>query len=324
MKRREFLAATAVTAGLAFATSVSRADCGSCGTFKTKPKKALIGNPSRATMERWKSLGFDGMEGLSKGMTVQAGEAAKKLADELQFPVHSTLFGWSNVNTKDEADFQKQVDEVALAIEATAACGSSAILWVPCRIGGTMPKCWEFDFDFDEKTNLIKSVVKGDNAPYEGYIKDHNFAMEMTRRALDKLIPVAEKNKLIIAVENVWNNMWVKPDLFGNFIHSYDDCPWVKCYFDIGNHVKYAKPEDWFAALGKSIVKLHVKDYKLGEPNTDPGFGGFVAIRQGSVNWPAVRACIEKIGYNDFMTIEGGGVSEEEQSKRLDLILAGK
>ena len=324
MKRRDFLAASLAATGLALTSSLSSADCGNCSAFKTRPKKALIGNPNRATMERWKSLGFDGMEGLSQGMTVKAGEEAKKLADELQFPIHSTLYGWSNVNTPDADKFQEQINAISTGIEATAACGSNAILWVPCRIGGKMPNCWEFDFDFDEKTNVIKSVVKGDNEPYQAYIKDHNFAMEQTRRALDKLIPVAEKNNIVIAVENVWNNMWVKPNLFGNFIHSYDDCPWVKCYFDIGNHVKYAKPEDWFAALGKSIVKLHVKDYKLAAPDSDPGFGGFVAIRNGSVNWPAVRACIEKIGYNDFMTIEGGGVSEEEQSKRLDLILAGK
>jgi sugar phosphate isomerase/epimerase len=42
------------------------------------------------------------------------------------------------------------------------------------------------------------------------------------------------------------------------------------------------------------------------------------------VRWPAVRAALEKIGYNGWMTIEGGGLSTEENSKRLDLIIAGK
>ena len=50
-----------------------------------------------------------------------------------------------------------------------------------------------------------------------------------------------------------------------------------------------------------------MKDFKLSE--TDPGTGKFVNIRDGSVNWPAVRAALDKIGYNGWMTIEGGDLS---------------
>ena len=65
-----------------------------------------------------------------------------------------------------------------------------------------------------------------------------------------------------------------------------------------------------------------MKDFKLSE--ADPGNGKFVDIRDGSVRWPAVRAALERIGYNGWMTIEGGDLSTEENSKRLDLIIAGK
>ena len=75
--------------------------------------------------------------------------------------------------------------------------------------------------------------------------------------------------------------------------------------------------------MGKLIVKLHVKDFKV-DREAKSG-GAFVDIRDGDVNWPAVRQHIERIGYNDYMTIEGsGGLSLEERSKRLDLIIAGK
>ena len=47
-------------------------------------------------------------------------------------------------------------------------------------------------------------------------------------------------------------------------------------------------------------------------------------IHDGSVRWPAVRAALDKIGYNGWLTIEGGDLSTEENSKRLDLIIAGK
>jgi sugar phosphate isomerase/epimerase len=56
----------------------------------------------------------------------------------------------------------------------------------------------------------------------------------------------------------------------------------------------------------------------------DPGTGKFVNIRDGSVRWPAVRAALDKIGYTGWLAIEGGELSTEEHSKRLDLIIAGK
>ena len=98
--------------------------------------------------------------------------------------------------------------------------------------------------------------------------------------------------------------------------------PWVRFYFDIGNHVKYAMPEAWIRALGSLIVKCHVKDFQL---NPDGHGGKFCNIREGSVNWPSVRKCLDDIGYNGWMTIEGsGGLSIQDRSKRLDLIIAGK
>jgi len=126
---------------------------------------------------------------------------------------------------------------------------------------------------------------------------------------------------VIIALENVWNNLWVKPALFAHFVASFKS-PWVQAYFDIGNHVRYAPPEEWLRALGKLIVKLHVKDFTL--DRSLPQGGKFVHPRDGSINWPAVRNEIEKIGYSGFMTIEDGGLSLEEFRKRLDLIIAGK
>ena len=68
-------------------------------------------------------------------------------------------------------------------------------------------------------------------------------------------------------------------DIFKNFIASFDS-PWVQCYFDVGNHVKYAPPEEWIRTLGKLIVKIHIKDFKL---NPDGRDGKFVHPRDGSV-----------------------------------------
>jgi L-ribulose-5-phosphate 3-epimerase len=196
------------------------------------------------------------------------------------------------------------------------------VLLVPCRIGGMpMPEAWEFEIEFDEQTGMVRKVAAGDNAKYQEYIDAHNHATKTSTEAVKRLIPVAEKTGVVIALENVWNNLWVKPAIFKNFVASFDS-PWVQAYFDIGNHVKYAPAEEWIRELGKLIVKCHVKDFQL---NPDGRGGRFVDIRDGSVDWPVVRQALDDIGYSDFMTIEGsGGLSLEERSKRLDLIIAGQ
>src|SRR5207249_8294979 len=107
---------------------------------------------------------------------------------------------------------------------------------------------------------------------------------DTSRAAVEKLIPLAEELKVIIALENVWNNLWVKPRLFRHLVSSFGN-PWVKAYFDIGNHVKYDPPQEWVKVLGPFIAKLHVKDFKL---NADGHGGKFVHPRDGSIEWPAV------------------------------------
>src|SRR5262249_16747897 len=200
------------------------------------------------------------------------------------------------------------------------AYGADAILLVPCRVSGMpMPEAWEFDVAFDEKTGHVTRVAAGDNARFESYIQAQNHATDTSRAAVEKLIPLGQEPKVVIALENVWNNLWVKPDLFRNFVASFKD-PWVKAYFDIGNHVKYAPPQDWIKALGPLVAKLHVKDFKL---NPDGHGGKFVHPRDGSIDWPAVRRALEEVGYGGWGTIEDGGLALAEFNHRFDLIAAG-
>jgi hexulose-6-phosphate isomerase len=313
--RRDFLAASAAAgAGLLAAGHLQAAP------FQTTLKKALIGSPNEGTFKSWKAAGFEGMESGNWKLSEADAMDARKVADQLDMRIHSVLFGWANFN--DDSKVAGDIANVETALKACAGYGADALLLVPCRVGGMpMPKPWEFDIEFDDKTGHVKRVAAGDNAPYQQYIEAQNHATDASRKAVQKLIPAAEKAKVIIALENVWNNLWVKPAFFTQFIASFQ-CPWVQCYFDIGNHVKYALPEEWIRSLGKLIVKCHVKDFKL---NPDGHDGKFVDIRDGSIDWPLVRAELDKIGYNGWMTIEGsGGLSLEERNKRLDLIVAGK
>lgn len=103
------------------------------------------------------------------------------------------------------------------------------------------------------------NVVYGDNAPYADHITAHNRATDASREWVSRLIPIAEKTGVVIALENVRNNMWVTPATFRHFVASFRS-PWVKAYYDIGNHVRFAPPEQWVLTLGELLVKVHVKD----------------------------------------------------------------
>ena len=316
LNRRAFLATAAASVGLASAAR------GIAAPFKTQLQKALIGAPTHETLAAWKGAGFAGMETGAWDVSPEEAERGRVVAEKLGLKIHAVLRGWTNFNSEDAAVVQNDVASVEKALQAAHGYGADALLLVPCRIGGMpMPEAWEFQIDFDERTGHVRTVAAGDNRRYEQYITAHNRATDTSRQAVRKLIPVAEKAGVIIALENVWNNLWVQPALFHNFVASFNH-PLVQAYFDIGNHVKYAKPEDWIRTLGKLIVKCHVKDFAL---NSNGQGGKFVDIRDGSINWPAVRQCLEEIGYNGWMTIEGSeNLALDERSRRLDAIIAGQ
>ncbi len=316
MNRRNFLAASAAAgAGLAVAGRLSAAP------FKTTLHKALIGVPGKEVFQRWKAAGFEGMESTQWQASPREAAAARKLAESLNMRIHSVLFGWGNLNGGPSA-LADGVGKMETALRAAQAYGADAVLYVPCKLDGmAIPESWEFDIRFDANSGHLRQVVAGDNAKYEQYIKAHNHAAAATREGVKKLIPTAEKAGVVIALENVWNNLWVKPDFFAHFVASFQN-PWVRAYFDIGNHVKYAPPQVWIRTLGKLLVKCHVKDFKLDAHGG--GLSSFCNIRQGSVDWPAVRKALDQIGYNGWMTIEGGDLSLAEESKRLELIIAGE
>ncbi len=288
--------------------------------FSTKLHKAMIGVPSKDLLTAWKAAGFEGIESTEWKTSPRDAAAARKIAESLGMRIHSVLFGWGNMNAGDAA-LTNCVEKMETALRTAKAYGADTVLYVPCVVTGMpVPKPWLFDVRFDKKTGHLKQVVADNNPKYRKYIEAHDHAVDASREGIRRLIPTAEKTGVVIAIENVWNNLCVKPDLAANFVASFNS-PWVRAYFDIGNHVRYAPPQDWIRALGKLLVKCHVKDFKL---NPDGHDGRFCNIRDGSVKWPAVRAALDRIGYNGWMTIEGGNLSLAENSRRLDLIIAGK
>jgi len=325
ISRRDFLgSSTMAAAGLAAASLSTGSGLTRAAEAAPLPaaKKALIINePTEDDFKRLKDAGFAGVE--AGVLPLDKAEKCRAAADKTGMRIHSVIRGWAEFNSRDASKVEATFKVTEDALRAGQVFGADAVLLVPCRIGGMkMPRPWEFEIVFDDATGHLRQVVVGDNAPYAEYLAAHNHAIDSSREQVKRLIPVAEQCGVVIALENVWNNLWVRPALFRHFVASFQS-PWVKAYFDIGNHVKYFPPEEWILTLGSLIAKCHVKDFKLNAGDAGGG-GDFVDIRDGSIRWPVVRAALESVGYKGWYTIEGGSLSREEHSKRLDLILAGR
>jgi hexulose-6-phosphate isomerase len=147
-------------------------------------------------------------------------------------------------------------------------------------------------------------------------------AWERSRRQIGELIPLAEKLKVVIAVEEVWNKFLLSPIEFAAYVDSFQT-PWVRAYFDVGNVVLFSYPQDWIRTLGKRIVKLHFKDFKFAKNGNK---AEFVNLLDGEIDWKEVHAALREIGYSGNATVELRGGDKEylaDVSRRVDKILAG-
>jgi hexulose-6-phosphate isomerase len=119
-----------------------------------------------------------------------------------------------------------------------------------------------------------------------------------------KAIPLAQELGVRIAIENVWNNFITKPEQAKAFLDEINS-PQVGWHFDVGNVLRYGRPEAWVPVLGKRILKLHIKEYSQFK-----GFG--VRLFGGDNNWPAIMKALDEAGY------EGWGISEQPGDQARD------
>ena len=71
---------------------------------------------------------------------------------------------------------------------------------------------------------------------------------------IKKVIPLAEKLKVKIALENVWNNFLISPMEAASYVDQFKS-PYVGFYFDCGNIMVYGWPEQWIKILEKQACK---------------------------------------------------------------------
>jgi hexulose-6-phosphate isomerase len=146
-------------------------------------------------------------------------------------------------------------------------------------------------------------------------------AWERSQQQIRKLIPLAAELRVTIALEEVWNKFLLSPLEMDQYIREFRS-PWIRAWFDLGNVLLYGYPQDWIRTLGKSIVKLHIKDFKR-----SPDGYAWVNLGDGDADWPEIRRALAEIGYRGSAIAELKSGDEAyllDVSHRMDRLVLGR
>lgn len=230
-----------------------------------------------------KDAGFDGIElalnetgELSLASTEkEISEISARLNDaQLEIAGLATGLYWDYSMTSESAEKrQKAKDVCKKQLETASMLGVDAILVIPGAVG----------VDFIPGSEVVNYEV----------------AYERALSAIQELSVDAKQYGVSIAIENVWNKMFLSPLELKQFIDTIGS-DYVGSYFDVGNVVHSGYPEHWIQILGSRIKKVHFKDYR----RAAGGLHGFVDLLAGDVNYPEVVKALEAIGYNNYVSAE--------------------
>lgn len=230
-----------------------------------------------------KNAGFEGVEvaiaedgeinlNTTKDELLAIKNSAKECGIEL-YSVASGLYWKYSLTSDDESQREKAKSIVKKQLETASILGCDTILVVP-------------------------GAVSVSFSPDLGVV-DYEEAYNRSLAAFKELVPYAEKLKVNIGIENVWNNFLLSPLEMRDFIDKIGS-KFVGSYFDVGNVLYSGYPEQWITILGQRIKKVHFKDYKRAVGSLD----GFVDLLAGDVNYPEVVKALNKVGYNSYVTGE--------------------
>ena len=244
-----------------------------------------------------KDVGFEAVEGQTEEDAAVEADM-RKASETTGLPIHSVMnmLHWQfPLSSSDPAAVEKSMKGMETSIRNAVAWGGTTVLLVP---------------------GVVNPLTR-----YED-------AYKRSQTQIRKLIPLAEKNKIIIAVENVWNKFLLSPMEFAAYVDSFQS-PWVKAYFDVGNILLYGYPQDWIRTLGKErIVKVHLKDFHNRRNQVvRANVPEFVNLREGDLDWKEVHKAFADIGYRGYATVELRGGDEKylrDVSARVDKILNGE
>ena len=230
-----------------------------------------------------KAAGYDGAEPvmsengyLNPDTTIAQIKEIKNLADShgLEIPSVGVWALWENKLVSNDTEIAKRaLDIVKKQIEAAHLLGADTILVVPGYVG-----C-----DFASKPERVR----------------YDLAYDRCCTALQTLAREAEKAKVNIGIENVWNRFLLSPLEMKRLLGEVGS-PNVGVYFDVGNIMYIGYPGDWIEILGDHIKKIHLSDYRTSQA----GMGAFVDLFAGDVDFKETARALHKIGYDDYVILE--------------------
>ncbi len=305
--RREFLKSTATIAcstglGICGLADLATASPASFDSLASPPpallpiKKGLVMDMLPAKLgyaDRMKLAGDAGFEVVQAPTTPDQheAEAIKRAADAANIRVDSVMnMGhWQYpLSSGDPAVVEKSLAGMRTSLHNAKLWGSDAVLLVP-------------------------AVVNAQTSYREAWSR--------SQAQIRKLLPLAEELKIVIAIEEVWNKFLLSPLEMAAYIKEFQN-PWIQAWFDVGNVVFYGYPQDWIRTLGKSIVKVHLKDFKRKKDGYE-----WVNLGDGDVDWEAVRGAFREIGYAGSAITELDGGDEtylRDVSRRVDRLVLGR
>jgi len=257
--------------------------------------------PYAECFRKAKDAGFDGIEltmageislASSADRVRQIGDDARKTGIAIASLWVSPL-GASPLNSPIPEVRARGLEAIRKAIEFATYLDCGALLLVPGRVGAG-PK-----------------LEVGYETTWERFTAE-----------LKKVIPDAEKAKVILTIENVSNRFLVSPLEMRAFVDQFNS-PWLQAHFDTGNVMYTGYPQDWILTLGTRIKRVHIKDRKV-SPQAEQARPS--ALLEGDVDWKEVMAAFRKVGYRGFVSPEIGHDPNdtgqlEKVSKALDKIV---
>ncbi len=211
------------------------------------------------------------------------------------------LYWGANPASADSATCARARDILKSQIAAARGLGVDAVLVVPGSVG----------VDFIAGCEVV---------PYD-------LAWERATAFIRNALPAAEKARVRLCIENVWNKFLLSPIEMRQFIAQFGS-EWVGAYLDVGNTLAFGYPEQWIRILGSAIRRVHLKDYRRAVGSAD----GFVDLLSGDVEWPGVMGALRSVGYAGWLTAEmippvpfykhGPEVLIHNSSRAMDAILA--
>ena len=128
-------------------------------------------------------------------------------------------------------------------------------------------------------------------------------AWDMVFEAFDEIVPLAEKNNIDVAVENVFG--MICHDFYTNmYLNALYDSPRLGVNFDPSHDVLYGNTDMEFliGAWGKArIFHVHLKD-AVGIP--EMGKHLFPLLGEGAVDWKTFFSEMKNIRYEGIMSVE--------------------